>query len=151
MTPNLFMQIGLGTGLIVATIIISVILISLAIDSLLPLANRLSRGSERLETMLVLIATTTWFVFVITVNVWLWAGAFLVLNVFGNLEEALYFSLVCFTTLGFGDIILSTEWRLLSGFTATAGFILFGLGTAFLYEIMSRFYNRTRSRRDKKH
>ena len=151
MNSNLTFQLALGSGLIISTIIISVVLIAAAIQVLLFLANKVSRGHHTLESMLALIVTTTWFVFVVTVNVWIWAGAFLALGVFSSLEEALYFSLVSFTTLGFGDIILPEQWRLLSGFTATAGFILFGLGTAFLFEIMSRYYNENRRRRDKKH
>lgn len=144
MMNHLLFEILLGTGLIVSTIIISVALIGVAIQVLLHFANRLSRGNHTLESMMALAATTTWFVFVVTVNVWLWAFAFLTLGIFTELEESLYFALVSFTTLGFGDIILPQEWRLLSGFTATAGFILFGLGTAFLFEVMQRFYNNGR-------
>ena len=147
---QMMFEIALGTGLIVSSIIISVVMIGLAIQVLLFFAGKLSRGNHMLESMMALVATTTWFVFVVTVNVWFWAGAFLILGIFADLEEALYFSLVSFTTLGFGDIILPVEWRLLSGFTATAGFILFGLGTAFLFEIMTRFYQQgNRRRRDR--
>lgn len=138
---HLMFEIFLGTALIVSTIIISVALIAVAIHVLTTYASKLSRGNHAIESMMALAATTTWFVFVVTVNVWLWAFAFLSLGIFSEFEESLYFALVSFTTLGFGDIILPVEWRLLSGFTATAGFILFGLGTAFLFEIMQRFYN----------
>ncbi len=146
---QMMIEIALGTGLIISTIIISVFMIGLAIQILLFFAGKLSRGNHTLESMMALVVTTSWFVFVVTVNVWLWAIAFLLLGIFHELEEALYFSLVSFTTLGFGDIILPDEWRLLSGFTATAGFILFGLGTAFLFEVMSRYYNENRRRRDR--
>lgn len=140
-------QLLLGSGLIIASIIVSVIMIGAAIELLLWFVGKLSRGSHTLESFIALGATTTWFVFVVTVNVWLWAFAYLWIGVFESLEEALYFSLVCFTTLGFGDVILPEHWRLLSGFTATAGFILFGLGTAFLFEIMSRYYREGQARR----
>lgn len=140
-------QLFLGSVLIIASIIVSVVLIGAAIEILLWFAGKLSRGSHTIESFLALGATTTWFVFVVTVNVWIWAFAYLIIGVFETLEEALYFSLVCFTTLGFGDIILPDQWRLLSGFTATAGFILFGLGTAFLFEIMSRYFREGQARR----
>lgn len=140
-------QLLLGSGLIIISIIVSVILIGAAIELLIWFAGKLSRGSHMAESFLALGATTTWFVFVVTVNVWIWAFAYLWLGVFDKLEEALYFSLVCFTTLGFGDIVLSEQWRLFSGFTATAGFILFGLGTAFLFEIMSRYFREGQARR----
>ena len=60
------------------------------------------------------------------------------LGVFENEEESVYFSLVSFTTLGFGDVILPDEWRILSGFVAADGFLLFGLNTAVLIEAMMR-------------
>ena len=46
------------------------------------------------------------------------------------------FSLVSFTTLGFGDILLDEPYRLLSGMMAADGLILFGLTTAFLIEFI---------------
>ncbi len=143
-------QLIFGSLLIVVTILVSVTLIGVAIEVLLWFAGKLSRGSHTAESFLALTITTTWLVFVVTVNVWIWAFAYLWLGIFDQLEEALYFSLVCFTTLGFGDIVLSENWRLFSGFTATAGFILFGLGTAFLFEIMSRYFREGQARRKRK-
>lgn len=83
----------------------------------------------------VMSATLT-FVVALTVMVWLWALLFWGLSIFPSLEPALYFSLVAFTTLGFGDVILPNEWRLLAGFIAANGFILFGLGTAYMMETL---------------
>ena len=83
----------------------------------------------------VMISTLT-FVLALTVMVWVWALLFWGLKIFQGLEPALYFSLVAFTTLGFGDVILPEEWRLLAGFIAANGFILFGLGTAYMMETL---------------
>lgn len=81
-------------------------------------------------------SSTLTFVVALTVMVWLWALLFWGLSIFPSLEPALYFSLVAFTTLGFGDVILPNEWRLLAGFIAANGFILFGLGTAYMMETL---------------
>ena len=43
------------------------------------------------------------------------------------------------TTLGYGDTLLSEKWKLLSGFIAANGLILFSLNTAFLFEALRRF------------
>ncbi len=46
-------------------------------------------------------------------------------------------ALICvtiFTTLGFGDVIISKDWRLMSGMIAANGFLLFSLATAFLID-----------------
>lgn len=66
------------------------------------------------------------------------ASALYALGIFADFEASLYFSMISFTTLGFGDVILPDNWRLLSGFIATDGFILFGLNTAFLFEVLRR-------------
>jgi hypothetical protein len=56
-----------------------------------------------------------------------------------TLEKATYFSIVTFTTLGYGDISLSEhEWRLLSGIEALTGILLVGWTTAFLFTILQR-------------
>lgn len=77
-----------------------------------------------------------WVLVVITLAVLIWALAFLALGAFADLETALYFSLVAFTTLGFGDLLLPQEWRLLAGMEAANGFISFGLLTALMAEAL---------------
>ena len=68
--------------------------------------------------MLLLCLTLFWMMAMLTVAVWIWAVAFRLLGIFGTLEASVYFSLVAFTTLGFGDVLLPQEWRLLSGLSA---------------------------------
>jgi hypothetical protein len=73
-----------------------------------------------------------------TVNVWVWATTFYLVGVFQDFEPSLYFSLVTFSTLGFGDIILDEKWRLLSGLTAANGLLSFGWSTAYMVELVRR-------------
>ena len=53
-------------------------------------------------------------------------------------EEALYFSTVTFASLGYGDIVLSPRWRLISAIEAANGVILFAWSTAFLFTLTRR-------------
>lgn len=62
-----------------------------------------------------------------------------------NFEEALYFSIVTFTALGYGDITLSGAWRILSGMEAMNGLLLFGWSTALLYAVVRRLWTSTES------
>jgi len=55
-----------------------------------------------------------------------------------NMSDAFYFSLVTFTTLGYGDIVLGPKWRLMSGMEAINGIVLFGWSTAFLFALVQR-------------
>ncbi|MEM9031767.1 MAG: ion channel, partial [Pseudomonadota bacterium] len=81
-----------------------------------------------------LMISLTSTIFMLMSAVMIWAIAFWVLGLFATFEAAVYFSLVAFTTLGFGDVLLDQEWRLLSGLSAANGLLLFGLMTAILVE-----------------
>lgn len=69
---------------------------------------------------------------VLTVEVWLWAAAYLVLDVFDSFETALYFSTSTFSTVGYGDVVTGEQWRLLAGLESVNGFLLIGWSTAYL-------------------
>ena len=53
----------------------------------------------------------------------LWAFVYLRVGAIEHVETALYFSMVTFTTLGYGDVTLPSDWRLLSSFEAANGII----------------------------
>ena len=57
---------------------------------------------------------------------------------FQSFSEALYFSLVTFTTLGYGDITMNSPWRLLSGIEAINGIMLIGWSTAMMYSLIQK-------------
>ena len=74
----------------------------------------------------------------VTIEVWVWALVLLLTGAVDALEPAVYFALVCFTTLGFGDITLPVEWRLLSALIGANGFLMFGWSTAFMVELIRK-------------
>ncbi len=55
---------------------------------------------------------------------------------FDTLEKAIYFSLVTFTTLGYGEITISSSSRILSGFEAMNGVLLLGWTTAMMFSVL---------------
>ena len=71
-----------------------------------------------------------------TAGVWVRALTLRGLGIFDAMEPAVYFSLVAFTTLGFGDILLPMEWRLLGGLAAANGLLNIGMVTALLVEAL---------------
>jgi hypothetical protein len=75
----------------------------------------------------------------------LWAVVFLLIpgiTQVTTLEEEVYFTLTTFTTLGYGDITLGPHWRIMSGFTAMNGIMLFGWSTAMLFSLVQRLLER---------
>ena len=68
----------------------------------------------------------------------LWATAFLGCGEFRDFETAFYHSAVNYTSLGYGDIVMSERWRLLGPLEATTGVLLFGISAATVFAVMSR-------------
>ena len=93
--------------------------------------ERLERTSVVTRSLLVGVLILIMFAATL-IEAGLWAAAYCVLGAISEIEEALYFSTVTYTTLGFGDIVLEERWRLLSSFEAANGIIAFGWTTALL-------------------
>lgn len=70
----------------------------------------------------------------------IWGFTFHYLGSLESLSDALYFSLVTYTTLGYGDIVLPGEFRLLGAIEATNGVILLGWSTALVVGFIQRVY-----------
>ena len=68
----------------------------------------------------------------------LWAYAYVRVGAIPDPEAAMYFSMVTFTTLGYGDITLGADWRLLASFEAANGIIMFGWTTALIVAYLQR-------------
>src|SRR5687767_4992278 len=56
-----------------------------------------------------------------------WAGVFVLCGEFKNYEQAFYHSAVNYTTLGYGDVVMSPRWRLLGPLEAVNGVLMGGL------------------------
>lgn len=83
-----------------------------------------------------------WMFFVSIFESVIWALAYMYSGAIENYVDALYFSIVTFTTLGYGDITLSEDWRLLSSFQASIGIIVFGWSTAIVMAVVQNVYFR---------
>jgi len=78
------------------------------------------------------------------IQVGLWAGVFWRTRALPDLETAVYFSLVTYTTIGYGDVVLGPGWRVLAGVEGLAGIILIGWSTAFVFAVVNRMYEHWR-------
>ena len=72
------------------------------------------------------------------IQIALWAVAFLLCGQVSTWETAFYVSAQSFSSLGYGDVLLSERWRLLGPLEAINGLLFFGLSTAVLFAIMSQ-------------
>jgi len=129
-------QIAIGT-----LILLTNILVAALASLILEVAFRrwhpwLISAPQRPKLLLMLVCVCVWILGVVTVCVWIWAMSLLSLGAFRTAEEAVYFSLVAFTTLGLGDIVAPQDWRILSVMASDNGFLSFGLLTALMVEAL---------------
>ena len=54
-------------------------------------------------------------------------------------ESSFYFSGVTYSTLGYGDLVLPQEWRMLSPVEGLTGILMCGLSTGYFFVVVSRF------------
>jgi hypothetical protein len=66
----------------------------------------------------------------------LWAVLFMVCGEFPEFGTAYYHSAVNYTTLGYGDVIMTPSWRLLGPLEAANGALMFGVSTAMIFAII---------------
>lgn len=131
-------HLALGSLLIVVNVAIQAEMFSALNRRLEPLTLLMRRWFRRFGNTATLVAGVLFVLLAITIQIWVWALAFLLAGAIDGLEPALYFTTVSFTTLGFGDITLDPSWRLLSGITAANGFLSFGWSTAYMVELVRR-------------
>lgn len=129
-------QIALGTGVMLVSLLVGAASALMLEGAFARFHGWLLRPPHRPKMLLLVMLSSIWAVMTITAGVWVWALAYDLLGVFPTFEESLYFSIVTYTTLGYGDVILPHEWRILSGMTSTNGFLNFGLITALLIEAL---------------
>jgi hypothetical protein len=70
----------------------------------------------------------------------LWAVTYAVTGALGDFEQALYFSVVSYTTVGYGDVVLPPRWRILGASEAATGILMFGWSTGLAFALIAPYY-----------
>ena len=134
-------SIGIGGILVCVTIVIH------AVGSMAWMGFLMGRYTDKgldwksRDTIPILVSTGLVLTVLHFAEIMLWAMTYRALPAITELEtleKAVYFSMVTFTTLGYGEITLGPEWRLLSSIEAMNGILLFGWTTALLFSILQR-------------
>ena len=102
------------------------------------LNGKLWAAGQLWSTTVLLSAALILIVFSHSVQVWLWAMSFIAFGAFTDPGTAVYFALVTYTTLGYGDLVLAENIRLYGAFASVTGVLGFGLSTAFLVAVFAK-------------
>ena len=135
----MFFQLGVASFLIAVTVAIQAIFMS---SGILVLRSMQSKSASLLTSNATLI-TVVWVLFLlvaVVIDILLWATLYYAIGAVPDFEDSIYFSTVTFTTVGYGDIVLGRDFRLLATFEAVNGWIIFGWATALVMIVIQRLY-----------
>ena len=95
-------------------------------------------GSGILPDIGLVVLTISFALVAHLVEIALWAALFVMCGEFKSLAIAYYHSAVNYTTLGYGDLIMTPSWKLLGPLEAADGALMFGVSTAMIFAIAQR-------------
>ena len=132
----MLLNVLLGLFIIGLTVVIQAIGTNYWLKLFISAQKRLSIDEFKKRTVRILILTSSFLISLHLVQASIWALLYLLLpgvTEFQTFEKAVYFSLVTFTTLGYGEITIESGNRILAGLEAVNGIILIGWSTAFMF------------------
>ncbi|MBA3576951.1 MAG: hypothetical protein H0W39_04975 [Sphingomonas sp.] len=137
-TIELGAQLGASVGLLLVMVLIHTF-------GLLLISNMLNLGSENLKEKdfnarsVGLLAAMGLLIFLLHIlEIFVFAGFYMMVGAIETLEEALYFSASAYATLGTPADYFPQDWRLVGAIEALIGFILIGWSTAFMVKTINR-------------
>jgi hypothetical protein len=126
-----------GLPLIVLTVLIHVSGLGLASQRALRLSRVLMERHHPRAAFLRLVASMTMLATCLHgIEAAIWAIAYLLLGALPNAKSAVVYSLNAITSYGHTNLSLEGRWELLGALEALNGWLLFGLTTAFLFDVI---------------
>jgi hypothetical protein len=107
------------------------------------LRQGIQRTHHRFWTETWLLIRVSWgLIFLHIVEIAIWGGFYHWKGILPDLNTALYFSSITYTTVGYGDVVLSPAWRNFSSAEALVGILMAGLSTSYFFMFLSRLFYR---------
>jgi hypothetical protein len=130
--------LAVGASAVVCTIFIHALTLSATVHFVRHERRRGHAGTNFwIDVAIVALAIS--FVFVAhLIEIALWAVLFVICGEFPEFGPAYYHSAVNYTTLGYGDVIMTPSWRLLGPLEAANGMLMFGVSTAMIFAVIQR-------------
>jgi hypothetical protein len=138
----MILLLALGLGMFVLTLCVQIVPTAILIRIVTSRhQNRLLRPSFGANVILLQLVAAL-MLLVHLVNIALWAMLLCLCGEFAEFETAYYHSAVNYSSLGYGDIVMSLRWRLLGPLETIDGIVMFGISTALIVALMMRLIER---------
>ena len=127
-----------GVGAVACTIFIHALALAATVNFVRH-ERRLGRAGAGALIDLAIVALVVSFAFVAhLIEIALWAVLLVICGEFQEFGNAFYHSAVNYTTLGYGDLLLTPSWRMLGPLEAANGALMFGVSTAMVFAVIQR-------------
>jgi Ion channel len=134
----IFSPLVIGVGVTTGTIVIHAVAL-ITIVHFVRHERRLGRAGVRFWRDLAIVTGTALLALAAhLIEITAWAGVFDLCREFPNFAPAFYHSAVNYTSLGYGDVVMSSSWRLLGPLETADGMLMFGVSTAMLFAVIKR-------------
>jgi voltage-gated potassium channel Kch len=133
----MFANLVIGTAMMVLNLGIQVLAVAFVVRGQL----QLTFGNDAWALSVVIAVLITGHIFMFAT----WALLFVGMGEFEDFATAFYHSTVNFTSLGYGDIVMSEEHRLLGALEAANGVLMFGLSAGAILSVMNGLFSRRKA------
>ena len=127
-----------GGGAVACTIFVHALALAATIN-LFRYERKLGRAGAGALIDLAIVALAISFAFVAhLIEIALWAVLLVICGEFQEFGSAYYHSAVNYTTLGYGDLLMTPSWRMLGPLEAANGALMFGVSTTMVFAVIQR-------------
>jgi Ion channel len=140
-------EIAIAAAIVSVCLMIHLTGILLMAEWLFQWRETLDRSPTRKAFALLMVSLFGGILLLHLIQTGLWAVFYYTQNLFDDFETSLYFSMVSFTTLGYGDVLLPKRWRLLGVVEGFSGVLLCGISTAFIFAVINGVFQAQLRRR----
>ena len=136
----MFTEIAIAAAIVAVCLTVHLAGILLMAEWLFRRREDLERRPSRRQFALLLVMLFGGILLLHVIQTSLWAVFYYARNLFSDFETSLYFSMVSFTTVGYGDVLLPKRWRLLGVIEGFSGVLLCGVSTAFIFAVINAMF-----------
>ena len=132
------LPLAVSASAVVCTILLHALTVSATVNFVRH-ERRRGRAGTSVWINVAIVALVVSFAFVAhLLEIAVWAVVFVLCGEFSEFGTAYYHSAVNYTTLGYGDVLMTPAWRLLGPLEAANGALMFGVSTAMIFAVIQR-------------
>jgi hypothetical protein len=134
----IWIPLAVGASALAATILIHALAVSATVNFVRHQVRVRRAGAGFWTDVTIVVAVIFFALAAHLVEIALWALLLMACGEFASFAMACYHSAVNYTTLGYGDIVMTASWKFLGPLEAANGFLLFGVSTALVFAVIQR-------------